>query len=139
MEDFQNSPISTDICTSAVLCMCVTVHRSMWCVQKRTTLDLGSVDSYKFYYIPPAPPVSTILWIFIFPSSILLPPLSVTVRCRITSICCNRSKHPLPARNSVHLDVNHTLHLPASTARLCSLCRVPSSSVVSRVRSSPLC
>ena len=60
MEDFQNSPISTDICTSAVLCMCVTVHRSMRCVQKRTTLDLGSVDSYKFYYIPPAPPVSTI-------------------------------------------------------------------------------
>ena len=74
-----------------------------------------------------------------FPLPYPPPPPLVTVRSRITSICCTGYPSPLPAQNAVHLDINHTRHLPASYARLCALHRVPSSFDVYCVRLIPLC
>ena len=101
-------------------------------------LDLGSIASYKFYFGPPAPPISTV---FLDLCIFLIHPtahLSVTVHRRITSLCCTFSPPPLLELNSFHLYSIHTLHPPASAARLCASRHMPASSAFSRVRLSPL-
>ena len=103
----------------------------------RTALRSGSVASYNFILALPPHLIQPFFWIFLFLSSILPPPQSISVCCRITSLCCTRSPSPLPARNSVHLDVVHTRHHPASAAQLCALRRMPASATFYRFRLYP--
>ena len=94
---------------------------------------------YTFYYIPTAPPVSTIF--LDFSISLLHPtaPAPVTIFRCIISLCCTRSPPPRLSKNAVRPNVVYTRHPPASAAWLCTPRHVPEFSDVSRVCSSHIC
>ena len=128
------------VCNPATIPCGVSESQSSGVLTLDRDLSVPSLCSYRyiFYSSPPVPPVSTV---FLNRSISLLHPTaspSVTVSCLTTSICYTPSPPPLPAQNTVNLYVVHTRHYPASSNWLCALRRVPASSAVSRVRSSPL-
>ena len=96
--------------------------------QTGTATDLGSVANWKFYYNPPAPPVSNVFMDLLFPLYPNAPPSVAFVA--ILPISCTRYPPTLPAQNATHLDVVRTRHPPASAACLCALRYVPESSNV---------
>ena len=111
-----------------VLAVCLNHEFVVFQPLKGAALDLGSIASYKFYFGPPAPPISTV---FLDLCIFLIHPTahpSVTVHRRITSLCCTFSPPPLLELNSFHLYSIHTLHPPASAARLCASRHMPASS-----------
>ena len=104
-----------------------------------TATYLGSVAIFNnFILAPPAPPVSTVSGYFYITSSSYRPPHQQPFVI-ITPLCSTCYPTPLLERSSVHLDVAHTRHPPSSATCICAPHRVPESSAVSRVRSSPLC
>ena len=108
-------------------------------LQTGTSPDLGSVASITHFILALPPHLfQPFFWIALFNSSILPPPSSVTVRCRITSIYFTHYPHTILALNTIHLNVVHTRQPPAPPSQLCTPLRVPASAAVSRVRLSPL-
>ena len=107
-----------------------------------TVLDSVSSDYNLFYN--PAPPILAILWIILFtPPFYRTPSVAVLV---VAPLFHTLPPPPFLVRNYLHLDVTHTLypppstlHLPASTARLCAPSRVPASAALSRVHLPPVC
>ena len=80
-----------------------------------TALDLGSVANYTSYSNPPLLPVSTsFLDIFIYPFYPNAPPSVLLFVVSLLSCTC--SPTTLPARRAVHLDVDRSVHPPASAA-----------------------
>ena len=85
------------------------------------TPDLGAVTNYTFYSNPPAPPVSTVLWIFLFLLS-TLPPHTSSV-----SHCIPYLLHPLPTSSTStnFCPPGRHPHPPPASLRLSSLRPAP--------------
>ena len=105
-----------------------------------TAMDLGSVTIIVTIILASsAPPVSTVSGSFYFlPPSYHPPHQQPFVVAAPFSVCSTRSPPPLPVWNTVHLNVAHTRHPPASAACLCALIRMSASAAVYLVRSPPL-
>ena len=90
--------------------------------------DLGSVTNYTFHSNSPTPLVLTnFMDILISPLYNPAPPSVASVF--LHPLSCTRSLPTLPAQISVHLDVPHTRHPPASASRLWASHRVSASTL----------
>ena len=132
-------------CVLRVLCVnrtpvrVVYLNHEVVVLQPRSvnTTHLGSVTIVTtFILTSPAPLVLTVSGYLCY--LLLLPPPHNNIFFIIIPLCSTRYPPPLPAQNSVHLNVSHSCHPPASAACLYAPRHMPASAAISHVHSPPL-